>query len=245
MALSSLLNEKELKNITIVELCKVAGINKSTFYLHYKDIYECGEDMFHQIVTPVVEIVNKNGVINSINNLPEIWEKIMDLVLNHTSMNFHVANSPSLAPFLHKAVDEIIEALTNDYMKTTLNPEEQKNAKAIITFFVNGFLGVIEQTEKQGLTIENINYLADKLQGGLNVNRLFKEDNKMWAEESVFYQIYPLGFCGAPFENDGVLTSRILKTGFLISKIWEPTQSTSLQSLSRTLMDTIQEITEN
>ena len=33
----------------------------------------------------------------------------------------------------------------------------------------------------------------------------------MWAEESVFYQIYPLGFCGAPFENDGVQESRILK----------------------------------
>ncbi len=33
----------------------------------------------------------------------------------------------------------------------------------------------------------------------------------MWAYESVFYQIYPLGFCGAPFENDGVAESRILK----------------------------------
>ena len=33
----------------------------------------------------------------------------------------------------------------------------------------------------------------------------------MWFESSVFYQIYPLGFCGAPFENDGVLEHRILK----------------------------------
>ncbi len=33
----------------------------------------------------------------------------------------------------------------------------------------------------------------------------------MWAYESVFYQIYPLGFCGAPFENDGIEQSRILK----------------------------------
>ena len=33
----------------------------------------------------------------------------------------------------------------------------------------------------------------------------------MWAFESVFYQIYPLGFCGAPFENDGELQHRILK----------------------------------
>ncbi len=33
----------------------------------------------------------------------------------------------------------------------------------------------------------------------------------MWAEECVFYQIYPLGFCNAPYENDGVLEHRILK----------------------------------
>ena len=33
----------------------------------------------------------------------------------------------------------------------------------------------------------------------------------MWAYESVFYQIYPLGFCGAPFENDGVQTHKIKK----------------------------------
>ena len=33
----------------------------------------------------------------------------------------------------------------------------------------------------------------------------------MWAYQSTFYQIYPLGFCGAPFENDGRLEHRILK----------------------------------
>ena len=33
----------------------------------------------------------------------------------------------------------------------------------------------------------------------------------MWAYESVFYQIYPLGFCGAPLSNDGVQAPRIRK----------------------------------
>ncbi|WP_026516882.1 alpha-amylase family glycosyl hydrolase [Butyrivibrio sp. MC2021] len=33
----------------------------------------------------------------------------------------------------------------------------------------------------------------------------------MWAYETSFYQIYTLGFCGAPFENDGDLQHRILK----------------------------------
>lgn len=41
----------------------------------------------------------------------------------------------------------------------------------------------------------------------------------MWAYESVFYQIYPLGFCGAPFENDGNLQHRILKVNDWIEHI--------------------------
>ncbi len=41
----------------------------------------------------------------------------------------------------------------------------------------------------------------------------------MWAYESVFYQIYPLGFCGAPFENDSVLEHRIEKVNEWIPHI--------------------------
>ena len=33
----------------------------------------------------------------------------------------------------------------------------------------------------------------------------------MWYNESVIYQIYPFGFCGAPRQNDGILQSRIRK----------------------------------
>ena len=40
---------------------------------------------------------------------------------------------------------------------------------------------------------------------------LGKGGTMMWAYESVFYQIYPIGFCGAPYENDGVKTNRIQK----------------------------------
>lgn len=43
----------------------------------------------------------------------------------------------------------------------------------------------------------------------------------MWAYESVFYQIYPLGFCGAPFENDGALEHRITKVNDWIPHIKE------------------------
>ncbi|MCF0106696.1 MAG: maltodextrin glucosidase, partial [Holdemanella sp.] len=39
----------------------------------------------------------------------------------------------------------------------------------------------------------------------------------MWAYEGVFYQIYPIGFTGAPYHNDGITVNRISKI-----KEWVP-----------------------
>ena len=33
----------------------------------------------------------------------------------------------------------------------------------------------------------------------------------MWFDQAVIYQIYPLGLCGAPEENDGTTQPRILR----------------------------------
>lgn len=68
----------------------------------------------------------------------------------------------------------------------------------------------------------------------------------MWAYEVIFYQIYPLGFCGAPFENDGVLTHRIQKVNdwFLIFKSLAQTPYIFHRSLNRTPTATIPEITQ-
>lgn len=48
---SELLKKKELSKITVREICSLADINRTTFYLHHEDIYElmqCIEsDMYH------------------------------------------------------------------------------------------------------------------------------------------------------------------------------------------------------
>ncbi|MDE7018601.1 MAG: TetR/AcrR family transcriptional regulator [Lachnospiraceae bacterium] len=39
-ALLALLEQRTLKEITVRELCEIAGVNKATFYRHYQDIYD-------------------------------------------------------------------------------------------------------------------------------------------------------------------------------------------------------------
>lgn len=44
-AFTTLLAQKPIQSISIKELCALAGINRSTFYAHYTDLY----DLLHQI----------------------------------------------------------------------------------------------------------------------------------------------------------------------------------------------------
>ena len=48
-ALLTLLKEKPLQNITVRELCQAAGINRGTFYTHYRDIYDLMEQIEEEL----------------------------------------------------------------------------------------------------------------------------------------------------------------------------------------------------
>ena len=57
---------------------------------------------------------------------------------------------------------------------------------------------------------------------------LHGKPEKDWAQSAVFYQIYPMGFCGAPFENDGVAVNRIQKVKEWIPHLEKPVSYTHL-----------------
>ena len=58
--LASLMNEKSIKEITVKELVDKVDINRSTFYLHYTDIYhmmECIESELLQEITEAIKTI--------------------------------------------------------------------------------------------------------------------------------------------------------------------------------------------
>lgn len=46
--------KKELEKISVKELCALACINKSTFYSHYKDIYELSDAIENEVVASIL-----------------------------------------------------------------------------------------------------------------------------------------------------------------------------------------------
>ena len=75
-----LLEEKPLKKITIKELSEVSKINKGTFYLHYRDIYDLYESVVNQFLDETIDELNIDFLFNdeSINFLHSFHEITLD-----------------------------------------------------------------------------------------------------------------------------------------------------------------------
>lgn len=67
-AFLGLLREKPIRNISVKELCARAGINRGTFYLHYKDIYDLYERMEQKLLEDLDGLLANTPVIGAEQN---------------------------------------------------------------------------------------------------------------------------------------------------------------------------------
>lgn len=61
-AFYSLRKRKSLEKITVKELSETAMINKATFYLHYKDIFDLSEKLQENLINEIIEASLKSGL---------------------------------------------------------------------------------------------------------------------------------------------------------------------------------------
>ena len=54
-AFTGLLKQKPIQSISIKELCELAGINRGTFYAHYRDIYDLREKIEDEMYRDVLD----------------------------------------------------------------------------------------------------------------------------------------------------------------------------------------------
>ena len=64
-AFTGLLKQKPIQSISIKELCEVAGINRGTFYAHYRDIYDLREkiesDMYQDVLGELKPLLDSDA----------------------------------------------------------------------------------------------------------------------------------------------------------------------------------------
>lgn len=168
-ALINLLNKKNIEYISIKEICDAAGVNRSTFYLHYESI--------NDLVNETMDYINKK-FINCFN---ESSQDIIYKINNSNLQDLNLVNHEYLYPYLNfiKNNKKIYEASFNNpkgmysfdrynYLKKyILIPilkrfnVSDKEIEYRVEFYINGIASIIKKwlsndCEESVLDIEKI-----------------------------------------------------------------------------------------
>ena len=145
-AFLELLNKKEIEYITVKEICNKASINRSTFYLHYENIYHLLEQMENDILIHLEKLLQENTVISRdikavgpnafISSLVIFFEKNKELC----SILLGEYGDPK---FVSKVIEISREKSVREYQK--LYPQATSmQVDIFFTFIANGFLGLLK-----------------------------------------------------------------------------------------------------
>lgn len=147
----SLLEEKNIGNITITGICKKADINRTTFYSHYNDQY----DLMNEIQNDLFDNVGKRlstYLVNDIEFVPvdmvkEIFEyikenaRICKLLLGEKG-DYHFQKRVFMLVY-----DKLIHDITKD------GQVSKDDAEYIYAFTLSGCVGAIQKWLNDDMTI--------------------------------------------------------------------------------------------
>lgn len=136
----SLLEEKEIKKITVSELCSIADINRATFYRYYLDIYDLYDKIQDEFVTELKNIIINNHDIRISTGI--LVKSILEALLKEKKLSKIIFNKKNNLLFM----DDIIDLSYKYGRKVWLekNPSlSEKDIEYTSVFLFNAALGVI------------------------------------------------------------------------------------------------------
>lgn len=149
-ALICLLNEKDYEYITVKEICKKAGVNRSTFYLHYESIDDLLEETLEYINKKFLDyfedtsdfITNIN--VSSKENLYLINDKYLVPYLNYIKENKNIFLASLKRRKTMKSVERY-ESLEKYVLNPILDRYDvpTKVREYVLSFYINGIVALI------------------------------------------------------------------------------------------------------
>lgn len=147
--LTELMSKKKINAITVKELTDLADVNRSTFYLYYKDIFNMVEQIEMEMIEEFIQAFGKlNEEKNNYTNLLSFYTYIFEYVQNNTEMFKILLGRDADSSFIEKFKNAITQ---------TKPPFDESVPKIKIhflrPFIISGCIGVIQQWLKDDLNV--------------------------------------------------------------------------------------------
>ena len=181
-ALISLLEEKAFEYITVSEICKKAGVNRSTFYLHYENTVDLLDEAVRYLINDFMTYfdVNINEIKtkfkdSSLEDLNFISDKYLHPYLLYVKDNkkvFSTALSHSAAFRFNEIFIKLYENIFDPVLERFNYPVDDR--KYAMMFYLTGITAIVTEWLEDGCNrpIEEISGIIYGCIFGLGNNKL-------------------------------------------------------------------------
>ena len=148
--LITLLKEKKVQDITVRELTDMADLNRGTFYLHYKDVFDLLEKTEAELQEDFNQLVCKHDAVDLKQRPSVIFNEIYYLVYDNADLIEILLGENGDLNFVNRLKQLIREKCLKDWMEVF----RSGNAAAFDAFFsfiVSGCIGLVQYWLQTGL----------------------------------------------------------------------------------------------
>lgn len=151
-ALLYLLEKKDFEYITVKEICKKAGVNRSTFYLHYENLNDLLVEANEYLNKAFMDKYRENGIdglnVETVSKEEAIWVTPKYLVpyLEFIRDNKRFLKAVMRNPKLFEA-RKTFEKMYKEFFKPVLDKFdiEENEKRLVFDFYSGGVLAVVKK----------------------------------------------------------------------------------------------------
>lgn len=143
-ALFKTMQEKPLSKITVSDLCKLANINRTTFYYHYKKVTDILADIEDQMESELRTYLGSAKLEIGGDSQVEFYAGIFTYIQRHANVCKFILNSSNGLDFLEKVLDLARTKVFADISKSVTDGTTAR-IEYYYTFVSNGIIGMIRK----------------------------------------------------------------------------------------------------
>lgn len=141
-AFAKLMVEKDINDITVMELSETADINRKTFYNYYSGVYQVVEDIENDIISSYERLLGDVQFRESMNAPYQLFERFSQLInMDPEFFGYLLTMNGNIA--LITRIMTLIKDKTREKMTSQLAIEDYK-ADIMIDFVLSGMLSVYQ-----------------------------------------------------------------------------------------------------
>ncbi len=157
-ALLSLMHEKSIERISISEICRKSGINRNTFYQHYKDIKDLLDEVEKGFMVSVFSAVSISG--ESVRSVKEIMTVLLETIKDNEEICMLLFSDNGDKDFLRNILMYALPSAVENWVNEL--GMEEADATALYYFVMGGTVNIIEAWMKDSFSA-TLDETAEKL----------------------------------------------------------------------------------